>query len=197
MTIIFAFISFLIIYKLFKTFGRVTIPQNVRSFEEMFREKIISVQNTGDKISEEMLKLQSVFPEYQTKNLQQELEIIFDTVFNAFASSRHEALKNLLSPEVYESFAEQISKRELKNLRQEVEIKHLSTVIEKINISNNKRVTLSVLLNVSQMSAIVNSDGMSYDNPNKIYINVSHRWVFERHPDDANSWKLIKNTVIV
>lgn len=191
--LIFAFLSFLILYKLFKAFGQVKYI-NTKQFEKILKEKMIN-------ISEEVLnnpqivKLQETFPEYIDKDIKGELEQIFMTVFKAFVDSRYQDLKSLLSEQLYESFSDRIKKREEKNLRQELDIRDVSAEITHIDFVNQKA-HLEVIFKVSQMSATINSDGISFDNPSKLYIDVTHKWKFERPVSATSQWVVIKTNIV-
>jgi predicted lipid-binding transport protein (Tim44 family) len=188
MTFIFAVLSFVIIYKLFRSFGQIR-KIDANQIKGRFSPKAVNTET----VSNEVLQIQSIFQEYQNKSLIIELNIIFDTIFKAFASSRHEELKKMLSENMYESFSGQIAKREEKNLRQEIDIKHTETVISNVNVSD-KKVTTTVLFTVSQMSITINSDDISHDNPGKLYIDVKHEWILERNRIDNSTWILTKTT---
>jgi predicted lipid-binding transport protein (Tim44 family) len=147
-------------------------------------------------VSAEILQIQAAFSEYQNKSIVTDLETMFDAIFQMFANSRHEELKKMLSASMYESFAEQIAKREEKNLRQEIDIKHTKTTISKVENCEQK-IVLIVLFDVSQMSATINSEDVSYDNPGRLHINIRHKWIFERAKVDDSKWVLTKTTIDV
>lgn len=161
-TLFFAFLSILIIYKLFKSFGQVQ-KTGGKQFESILKDKMVNIsKNTEENIN--ILKLQEVCPEYTTKDIKHDLELMFTSIFEAFVESKYEELKTMLSANLYESFSEQIHKREEKNLRQEFNIKSVTSDIVGISIADNK-IRLSVLFKTSQMSATVNSEGVSFDIP--------------------------------
>ncbi len=192
LTLVFAVISFIIMYKLFKTFGKIQ-RIDINQFKSTLEEKIVNATENASNTN--ITQIQNLFPEYQTKSITAELDAMFTQIFSAFANSRHEELKKMLSADMYESFAEQIAKREDKNLRQELDIIHQKTTITKTDILTNK-IVITVLFEVSQMSATINSDNVSYDNPNKLYLDVKHQWVFERSTSpNTSSWILIKTTI--
>ncbi len=143
----------------------------------------------------QIVKLQEAFPEYIDKNITSELEQIFMTVFKAFVDSRYQDLKALLSKQLYESFSNRIKKREEKNLRQELDIKDVSSEIINIDLINQKA-RLDVIFKVSQMSTTINSDGISFDNPSKLYIDVTHKWNFERFMSKTSKWIVTKTNLI-
>jgi predicted lipid-binding transport protein (Tim44 family) len=176
MTLVLAAISFFVIYKLFKTFGNVQSIKEEQVIDNL-DEKSVNVSNISD------------------SNLKNDLELIFDNVFTAFAESKHDLLKKNLSPEMYESFAFQITKRESRNLRQEICIKHIETVIEDTKHIDDYTI-LTVLFKVSQMSATINEEGVSFDNPQKLHIEVCHKWTFRKSAADKDQWTVIQTSIV-
>ncbi|MDR1488262.1 MAG: TIM44-like domain-containing protein [Holosporales bacterium] len=156
---------------------------------------MLVVNNNNDKkISTEFTEICKAFPEYQKIDFMEKMRNRFDSVFQAFVNARYEELKALLSSELYESFSEQISKRESSNLRQEILIKHIETIITKV-MPSAKNLILNMKFNVSQMSALINSEGVSYNNPGKIFLDVSHFWVFQRKISKDSDWILIQTSI--
>jgi predicted lipid-binding transport protein (Tim44 family) len=119
---------------------------------------------------------------------------MFDTIFDAFVNAKHYTLQEMLSNAMYEQFSRQIRKREEQNLRQEISIKHNKTSIGKIKVLERKA-SLMIEFDVTQMSAIVNGDGAPLDNPNKLSRNVRHIWIFERIYARAD-WVLSSTSVM-
>lgn len=197
--------AFLIFFKLFREFGKtreIIINMNDADKEKLknFIENIVSQQpqsatapSDPERISavdpDEAL-LQSKFPDFSKTSFLIKADERFDSIFNGFANSHHYLLKSMLTESLYESFAEQIARRESRNLRQELLIKHKSTTMDKILVLAEKA-EVFITFSVSQMSAIINSDGVSYDNPKRLYRDVIHRWVFERS-FDKDSWLLAR-----
>ena len=209
---IIAILAFFVIFKLFKEFGKTKDAQatmaNDIEKEKLKRAVMDNIVNSinsnsecyektqedNDVLEKEVASLQDRFPGFLIVSFLTKAEEIFDTIFNAFANSHHHTLKNMLTEPLYESFAEQIKKREEANLRQEILIKHKKTTMEKIQLLANKA-KIFVSFDVSQMSAIINSDGASFDNPKRIYRDVLHKWVFERDTGDE-SWILSKTSSV-
>jgi predicted lipid-binding transport protein (Tim44 family) len=161
---------------------------------------IIDLPGSGsrDKINQNDLsgldQLKQKFPNFVLPDFLVHAEDLFDTIFAAFTTSDRDALKTMMTANLYQGFLAQIRKREEKNLRQEVIIKHTKTTLDQIQILVTKA-KLFVSFDVSQMNAMLNSDGASIDNPNKIYRNVLHKWIFERKNNTSN-WILAKTTCV-
>ena len=200
-----AIIALLIFYKLFREFGRT--QKIIINMSEEDREKLKNViegviansssssspdeeNATLDKVS---TALQEKFPDFTPTAFLAKAEEMFDAIFNGFANSHHYILKAMLTEKLYESFASQIERRESKNLRQELLIKHKETSLDEIQILSEKA-QIFVTFDVEQMSAMVTSEGISPDNPKRIYRDVIHKWVFERAFGKDN-WILSKTSI--
>ena len=96
----------------------------------------------------------------------------------------------MLTESLYESFVAQIERRQAKDLHQELLIKHTETSLDKIEILQEKAQIL-VTFGVSQMSAMVNNEGVSFDNPKRLYREIIYKWLFERDFNKEN-WQLSK-----
>lgn len=196
-------ISVLIFWKLFNEFGKthkivVNLSESDRKKLEQTLDKIIQINAQNQNVQNakyenpDVEKLKAKFPDFSVDSFLIKTEEIFDAVFNAFVNSYHHTLKSLLTEDLYEDFAVQIHKREVKNLRQEILIKHTETQLEKIQILSD-RVRVFVKFEVSQMSAMVDIEGVSFDNPKRLYIDVIHKWIFERAYDQKN-WIVSKTS---
>ncbi len=179
-------------------------------FEESIQNEINKIQDAiqnktphEKQDSSNFLTLKSYFDDYAMESsFFDSMNIIFDEIFSAFANSRYDVLKERLSPSLYDSFSEQIRKREEKNLRQDLSIEHISNEIKSVDVFPSNRVEITISFIVSQMSALVNDDGISPDNPNRLSMEVEHIWSFSREfQSDENSspsnWILIKTSSVI
>ncbi len=135
-------------------------------------------QIVDPKLSDELMKVKEIIPDFVPEVFLKNAEQIFDNVFDAFINSKHQVLKELLEEHLYNSFATQIKRREDNNLRQEIDIIHQQTSLSDIRVSY-KSIQLLVSIDVRQMAAMVDINGQSLDNPNRLYRTVQHKWVFE------------------
>lgn len=147
----------------------------------------------NSKLDESVFVLQQKFPDFTPTSFLAKSEEMFDAIFNGFANSHHYILKAMLTEKLYESFASQIELRESKNLRQELLIKHKATALDEIQILPEKA-QISVAFDVAQMSALVTNEGVSPDNPKRLYRDVTHKWIFERAFSKDN-WILSKLSI--
>ncbi|MDR0942553.1 MAG: 39S ribosomal protein L45 [Holosporales bacterium] len=201
-------LTLLIFYKLFREFGKtknIVINVNaeemgklVKTFQSIAPEKIkkaIETPKFQNKLNSDISKLKEKIPTFAPAAFLKKAEEMFDAIFDAFANSNHKILKSMLTESLYKSFSAQIQKREIGNLRQEISIKHKKTVIDKIQLLTNKA-KLTILFDVSQMNVMLNSEGISFDNPQKLYRNVLHNWVFEKKFNSKEDWILSKTSSI-
>ncbi len=195
-------ISVLIFFKLFREFGKtqkiiVNLSKTDKEKLQKTLEEIIPINRkdqltSTQKNDRDLLQLQEKFPDFSMDSFLIKVEEIFDAVFNGLANSHHHILKTLLSENLYKDFAAQIQKREQRDLRQELLIKHKKTKLEKIQFLAEK-VRMFVTFDVSQMSAMVNIEGVSFDNPKRLYRDVIHKWIFEREYKKEN-WVVSKTS---
>ena len=54
-----------------------------------------------------------------------------------------------------------------------------------------QQIQLLVIFDIKQMTAMVDINGKSFDNPEKLYRNVRHKWVFETDVTSEN-WIITK-----
>ena len=137
--------------------------------------------------------LREKFPDFMPDSFLEKAEEMFDAIFNAFANSHHYLLKSMLTENLYESFLAQIERRNAKNLRQEILLKHKETRIDKIAVFADNAEIL-VIFDVSQMSAMVNNEGISFDNPKRIYRDIIYKWIFKR-TFGTDNWILSKISI--
>ncbi|MDR3031489.1 MAG: Tim44/TimA family putative adaptor protein [Holosporales bacterium] len=198
-TIFLAILSFFVLAKLFSTFGKYAnsskkeYKNDSRIKRAISNGKIVNQKSTTT-IEKGILSLQEKLSDFSPVSFLNKAEEIFDSIFNAFANSHHHTLKSVLTESLYEQFAENIKKREEKDLRQEILIKHNKTSIDDIQILEDKA-KVSVSFDVSQMSAIINSNGVSFDNPQRIYRDIIHKWIFEKRYSNEQ-WTLSKTSSI-
>ncbi|MDR1391393.1 MAG: Tim44/TimA family putative adaptor protein [Holosporales bacterium] len=203
LSVILGVIAFLLFLKLFKEFGKHgEIPVNTHSINgEKLKKNVnsnIADCNTlkkekrkkGSDLSTDIATLQKKISDFLPNPFLKKAEEMFDTIFNSFVSSHYHVLRSMLEKPLYESFVAQIQKREARHLMQEILIKHKKTTLDKVQLLK-KKAKLLVSFDVSQMSAIVNSEGVSFDNPKRIYREILHKWIFERGFDEEN-WILTK-----
>ena len=160
---------------------KTAIEALINSSSEQNKNAVTVVKPTqivDPKLSDELMKVKEIIPDFVPEVFLKNAEQTFDNVFDAFINSKHQVLKELLEEHLYNSFATRIKRREDNNLRQEIDIIHQQTSLSDIRVSY-KSIQLLVVMDVRQMAAMVDINGQSLDNPNKLYRTVQHKWVFE------------------
>lgn len=192
MGLIFAIVAIVLFWKLWREFGKMDIKIETISDEPDMKDADLNnlantdSENIRSEIQDSESKLASIFKDWSLSSFIEYAESYFDCVFDAFVNSHLDALKMRLTPKLYEEFCNNIQKRESRNLRQELKIEHILTRIEDISIGDIKS-SLLVSFNVLQMSAMIDKDGISMDNPKRIAIDVLHKWTFERKNDNNHT----------
>ena len=211
--IIVMILSFVMFLKLFMTFGKgaknaKTLPtvaeqeqkMDMKDIEKLISQEILSesekMKNVEhvEKLDKEIVLIKKHFPNFSPDLFLTKSEEIFDSVLNAFANAHHHTLIEKLTEKLYKSFGEQMQKRENANFKQEILIKHKKTAIETIQVLANKA-KVFISFDVAQMSAIINSDGVSFDNPKRIYRDVIYKWIFDSKIDDEK-WILSQTSCV-
>ncbi len=198
-------IAFFIFFKLFREFGKthqviVNLSESDKEKLQKTLEEILPVKQSMPRSKtpsikdQNIKKLQEIFSDFSVDSFKAKAEEMFDAIFNGFANSHHHILKMFLTEDLYENFAAQIQKREQRDLRQELLIKHKKTKLEKIQFLSEKA-RVYITLEVAQMSAMVNIEGVSFDNPKRLYRDVIHKWIFERDYNKSN-WIVSKTSAV-
>ena len=181
--------------RLFKIMGKneysnhETTPSIKPAVESLNAKSNNTKQNNS--LTSKILAVKNVYSDFVPEIFVKQAEQTFDEVFNAFASSQHQVLKTKLSESLYEQFATQIQKRELHNLRQEISIKHKNTEIMDIKVTPSN-IEITVNFKVEQVSAMVDMNGVSIDNPSKLSRSVQHVWVFVANNVSQPEWIITK-----
>jgi predicted lipid-binding transport protein (Tim44 family) len=116
----------------------------------------------------------------------------FEKIVIAYANSDHTLLKKLLSKDVYAKFAEAIEERQKSNHQMEASIDYVDAEIIDIKITKLSA-SITVQFKSEQMLAMVNADGISFDNPARLKTRVIDIWTFKRNFSSSSSiWVLVK-----
>lgn len=196
--IVLLFLTIVLFSRLYVTFGKnkycntqeeVKIKNAIESLMKNNQNKELTKRYViNSSLSDKVLEIKTILPDFVPEVFLKQAEKDFNNIFTAFTSSQHKILKEKLTDTLYEDFSFQIQKREEQNLRQNLNIEYKQTVLEDIGINNNT-IQILVIFNVKQMSAMVDINGKSLDNPHKISRNVQHKWLFEYI---NNQWIIIK-----
>ncbi len=116
----------------------------------------------------------------------------YEMILEAFAASDQQALKPLLSKEVYESFTAAIGERA--RLGQSMVFQFVGVKSADLDkaVQTGKRAQLTVRFRSDMISALSNKDGTIAEGDPKAVQDVSDLWTFERDTSSKNpNWKLV------
>lgn len=169
----------------------VTLPKRGETEENRFA-RVDAIAPLGSALNDSLRQLVESDPSFQPKEFLNGARMAYEMIVMAFADGDRDALKSLLSKEVYEGFDAAISEREK---RGEV-MKSTFVGIEKIDITqaavrgSEEQITLRI---ISQLiSATYDKDGKLVDGDAENVSEVDDIWTFSRdiRSRDPN-WKLI------
>lgn len=121
----------------------------------------------------------------------------FEIIVKAFSTGNKEALKPLLSKEVYTNFANEIDKREAQNQVEETTlVAILSSNIKNI-VLNKKYVRIAVQIVSEQVNVIRDRQGKIIEgNPSQMD-KVEELWIFGRDLSSTNpNWELLETAAV-
>lgn len=142
-----------------KSCTNVSLPSELVGLDELLHKK-----NMGDVAS-----------------ITKQCESLFHSLLEAFASAHHKTLKKYLSKDVYESFAQQIEKREARNLILRLEVRDIKATLKSYH-ATRQGLEVTVEFSSEQMLMTVNPQGESFDNPAQIFIPKVDMWTFDLRP---------------
>jgi predicted lipid-binding transport protein (Tim44 family) len=118
--------------------------------------------------------------------------IAFELVLNAFAAADSEALKPLLSPEVYGNFVESIQQRQAAGQRLETKLVGIksSELVEAYMAGRTAHVTVGFVS--QQISAVYDAGGKVVEGDPAEVIEVTDTWTFARDTRSSDpNWALV------
>jgi predicted lipid-binding transport protein (Tim44 family) len=131
-------------------------------------------------------------PRFDVDEFTSGARIAFDLILNAFAAGDSEALKPLLSPEVFGNFAHSIRDRQAKGQRLETKLVALksSALVEAYMTGRTAHVTVKFVS--EQVSALYDSRGAVIEGDPNAVIEVTDFWTFARDTRSPDpNWTLV------
>lgn len=118
--------------------------------------------------------------------------IAFELVLNAFAAGDANALKPLLSPEVYANFVESIRQREVAGQRFETKLVSLKTADFTEAYMAGRTAHVTVTFVSQQISAVYDAQGNLIEGDPAETIDVTDTWTFARDTRSSDpNWALV------
>lgn len=171
----------------------VTLPTKGRSETlEMKYQIIDDFIEKGTPINDELRNILDHDQSFDPKEFQGGAKIAYEMIVMSFADGDRKTLKNLLSREVYESFAAALNERDA---RSEV-IKSSFVGIEKVNITGaeikNDEALLNLRITSQLISATYDKNGEIIDGDPEAVSEVVDLWTFAKNIKSKNpNWKLV------
>lgn len=119
-------------------------------------------------------------------------QVAFEMIVTAFANGDGKTLNNLLSPDVYQDFANAIRQRELANQTLETTLVGIDSadILEAEMTGSIAKVTVKFVS--EQIKATVDENDQVIDGDRKSVITVTDIWTFSRDTRSNNpNWKLV------
>ncbi len=170
----------------------VTLPRRDASEDEDRFAAIDAFTPAGTPLNDSLRELNKADPSFNPKEFVNGARMAYEMIVMAFADGDRNALKGLLSREVYEGFDAAITEREAKGEK----VKSTFVGIDKADIASAEMkgteavVTMRI---VSQMiSATYDKAGMLIDGDAESVVEISDVWTFARDSRSRDpNWKLV------
>jgi predicted lipid-binding transport protein (Tim44 family) len=115
----------------------------------------------------------------------------YSMILEAFAAGDKEQLESLLTPDVYETYADAIKSREDEGLTQVTDLGRLRKAMIKEAVLEGKMARIEVLYESELTSALMDKEGNVVQGDPDILSSVSEVWTFERNLKSSDvNWRL-------
>ena len=115
----------------------------------------------------------------------------YSMILEAFAAGDKEQLESLLTPDVYETYADAIKSREVEGLTQVTDLGRLRKAMIKEAVLEGKMARIEVLYESELTSALMDKEGNVVQGDPDILSSVSEVWTFERNLKSSDvNWRL-------
>lgn len=198
LTMIFAFISIMLLIKLNELLGTYigfqkenTVPGAV---DDMEQQPLSTEYNKDIPNLEEVKKS---FPDFYEHRFIQTVTEVFKCVFDAYANEDTELLKELLTPKMYTAFQMAIDDRISKGEKLSGSVERIVSVeIESVK-RDERRILIDVKFITEQTTVLKNASGEVIDGDNEFINTVQEVWTFSRSLDSSKrQWYLSEITYI-
>ena len=160
-----------------------------KNIESMVEAKQKSIPRTKD---ESILFLQNTFPEFTEKSFLEGASNAYEMILKNYADGNLNAIKKIISKEVYEGFSVAVKERNNKNTKLVNEL----IAFDKADIINIEIEKKEALITVEFFSRIItyvtNADNEVLEGNKDNPISIIDQWTFEKAlRDKSPSWKLV------
>lgn len=186
--LIFLLIKLITIFGTDRGFKRISIIGKGARQNKIKVLKNVAQDDNDTKIEKEVLVQ---IPDFNKKDFLKNCEEIFLETINAYEKSNHQTLKQNLSDDVYETFAEQIEIREKNNLSLEFVVKNIKTEIVAF-VKKAKEINVKVKFHFEQMVMNIDKEGYSFDNPDKKFVPKINLWTFKKDLPNGVKWIVVE-----
>lgn len=186
-TIIFAIITFYILYRLWRILGmRVGIEYDV----SMTSGEVVVLkeeENIEEDASQHYIEtVQKYMPDFDAEHFIEAAEIMLSKIVEAFAEGNVNTLRKFICTPLCDAFEKSIEERMAAGKKREAEVisvKGRITSVEIEKTKSKKPICVRIFVQFESEQIIVTSepDGSSYDNPSRIPTTLVDNWVFIKH----------------
>ncbi len=146
------------------------------------QDKIAQVQeddSSSEKFDQHVSQIRLKEPDFDLELFLKGSQKAFKLIVTLFAQEQINKLSHLVSPQIYEKFRQSIENRENRQEKMEMEILDVEAKVSSIELKDDNAL-ITINFESQQMSALINSDGLSYDNPSRLVTTVRDVWIFKK-----------------
>lgn len=149
-------------------------------------------KSSFDDFEEPISKIKSLEPDFEIEQFLKSAQKAFKLIVTLFAEGKLDKLSHLVSPQIYEKFRQAIEERESRQEQLEIGFSDIQSELSAIEFEGDKA-SVTVTFESQQISATINADGLSYDNPSRLVATVRDVWTFKKDLDSKTKiWILSK-----
>ena len=165
------------------------VKQEVESLP--YNKPILEPEINDEAILKAISEIKKLDPEFSAGKFIAGAKTAFEMIINSFSKGDKQAIKNMLSDQLYKDFAEDIDSRDANSKQETTLVAINSSDIVFASISG-KNAQVSIKFTSEQIDVTRNKQGEIIEgNPSQI-INVVDVWTFARDVSSSNpNWKLI------
>lgn len=149
-------------------------------------------KSSFDDFDKSISKIKCLEPDFEIEQFLKGAQKAFKLIVTLFAEGKLDKLSHLVSPQIYEKFRQAIDERKSRQEQLEIEFSDIQSELSAIEFEDDKAL-VTVIFESQQISATINADGLSYDNPSRLVATVRDVWTFKKDLDSRTKiWILSK-----